>query len=457
MPGQTEGTAPSEKASARAHGNPSKEFFVDMVTRDISLADCIFDLLDNSIDGAHRTLKLEGKSAAQSQLDRFHVAVAFDGKQFTIKDDCGGMSLTDAIEYAFHFGRRKDAPHDVDQSIGLYGIGMKRAIFKIGRYAEVKSSIGNDSFRVVVDVEKWMAQNASDWDFDIFSIDLIGPNGLTIDIQKLHPTIANAFLAPAFANDLIKRIARDYAFLIQKGLAISVNERNVPEAAYTLKSGNGFEPAVLEYVDDGVRVKIMAGLMADLPDDIPEDLKPEDVERFGWYVVCNDRVVIAADKTDMTVWGDNGFQVFHPQYRGFGGFAFFYSDDAAKLPWTTTKRDIEREDLLYRRAVAKMKDMTRDFIRYSNVRKANLKEAKLAEQGGAAVRISELTSDGRSRMAFRQDWVPAPNLDLVNITYQKPRAQIKEVAESIGNSGMSNKAVGEYTFEYFRKMEIGKE
>ena len=428
-----------------------------MVTRDISLADCIFDLLDNSIDGAHRTLKREGEASATSRLDRFHVSVTYTGQAFRVQDDCGGMSLNDAIEYAFHFGRRKDAPKDVDQSIGLYGIGMKRAIFKIGRHAEVVSSIGEDSFLVMVDVEKWMAQKETDWDFDIFSAETDAPPGLEIAISQLHPTIATAFQAPAFSTDLIKRMARDYAFLIQKGLSIRVNEREVPEAAYTLKSGDGFEPAVQEYVDEGVRVKIMAGLMADLPDDIPEDLKPEDVERFGWYVICNDRVVVAADKTDMTVWGDNGFQVFHPQYRGFGGFAFFYSDDAAKLPWTTTKRDIEREDLLYRRAITKMKEMTRDFIRYSNARKANLREAKLAERGGSAVKISELTPDGRAKMSFRQDWAPVANLDLVNIIYQKPRAQVREVAESIGNIGMTNKAVGEYTFDYFRKLELGKE
>lgn len=35
-------------------GNPTKKFFIEMITRDISIEDAIIDLLDNSIDGANR-------------------------------------------------------------------------------------------------------------------------------------------------------------------------------------------------------------------------------------------------------------------------------------------------------------------------------------------------------------------------------------------------------------------
>lgn len=35
-----------------AQASPTKQFFVSMLTRDISLADAILDLLDNCLDGA---------------------------------------------------------------------------------------------------------------------------------------------------------------------------------------------------------------------------------------------------------------------------------------------------------------------------------------------------------------------------------------------------------------------
>lgn len=35
-------------------GNPTKTFFIQMITRDITINDAIIDLLDNSIDGASK-------------------------------------------------------------------------------------------------------------------------------------------------------------------------------------------------------------------------------------------------------------------------------------------------------------------------------------------------------------------------------------------------------------------
>ena len=35
-------------------GNPTKTFFIQMITRDITINDAIIDLLDNSVDGASK-------------------------------------------------------------------------------------------------------------------------------------------------------------------------------------------------------------------------------------------------------------------------------------------------------------------------------------------------------------------------------------------------------------------
>ena len=46
-----------------ADAMPTKDFFVRMITRDISLEDCILDLIDNCLDGALTPLYV--KTAAQ--------------------------------------------------------------------------------------------------------------------------------------------------------------------------------------------------------------------------------------------------------------------------------------------------------------------------------------------------------------------------------------------------------
>ena len=41
----------------KVYANPTKKFFVEMLTRDIDLIDAIMDLVDNCIDGVHRQRK----------------------------------------------------------------------------------------------------------------------------------------------------------------------------------------------------------------------------------------------------------------------------------------------------------------------------------------------------------------------------------------------------------------
>ena len=96
--------------------------------------------------------------------------------------------------------------------------------------------------------------------------------------------------------------------------------------------------------------------------------------------MCNDRVVLAANKTDVTVWGNAKFTTWHPQYNGFMGIVSFTSiTDASLLPWTTTKRNIETENPVYRRALSKMKAATTSYTTYTARRKNNIEQAKVFE------------------------------------------------------------------------------
>jgi hypothetical protein len=438
----------------RAKGSPTKDFFVRMITRDITLVDCILDLLDNAIDGARRSIKRQGSTQSGAGLAGYRANLVVGNERFVVDDNCGGISLTDAVEYAFHFGRRKDAPHDVDHSIGLYGIGMKRAIFKIGRKARIESRPPKESFAVEVDVAAW-EQSDDDWDFDLSPLEGNEEIGTRIVIDDLYPQIANSFADPTFVNELIRTMARDYAFVIDKGFSMSVNGTPVPRYEYRLKDGEDVTPAVVEYTDDGVTVRIVAGLMKELDADIPDELRLADTEAFGWYVVCNDRVVLAGDKSDLTVWGQQGFNVWHPQYRGFAGFVFFESDDPKKLPWTTTKREVDVSEPLYLRALARMKDVTSQFTAYTNQRKADPGEAKKAELAATSVSIASDLKTPRS-MKLPKVEGKSPGEETVTVAYQRPRGQVKEIAEALGNFNMSAREVGIRTFEYYRKMELGK-
>lgn len=112
-----------------AHCSPTKDFFINMLTRDIDLNDAILDLLDNCLDGAIRSIKSDTTQDVEKKYSGFHADITINNKFFKIQDNCGGISRDIAENYAFRMGR--DGKRDNLPTIGIYGIGMKRAIFKI--------------------------------------------------------------------------------------------------------------------------------------------------------------------------------------------------------------------------------------------------------------------------------------------------------------------------------------
>src|SRR6185437_7743166 len=141
---------------------PTKKFFMTMLTRDIALMDAIMDLLDNCIDGVHRQNKRKG--VIQNSYEGFYSEIIINQNEFILKDNCGGIPLNVAKNYAFKMGR-SDEYHDDDnlETVGKYGIGMKRAIFKMGIEAEVISFHEDDLFKVRIP-DTW--STVPDWYFD---------------------------------------------------------------------------------------------------------------------------------------------------------------------------------------------------------------------------------------------------------------------------------------------------
>ena len=68
-------------------------------------------------------------------------------------------SVEIATKYAFNFGRNPSEHTDADTEagIGIYGIGMKRALFKMGRRFDIQSHTKDNAFKMKVNVDKWAA------------------------------------------------------------------------------------------------------------------------------------------------------------------------------------------------------------------------------------------------------------------------------------------------------------
>jgi hypothetical protein len=334
----------------KAKANPTKAFFVRMVTRDISLEDCILDLTDNSVDGAWQ---MEGGKpmslSSRTVLSKYKIDVELSAAHFQISDNCGGISLDQAAEYAFTFGRRDTDPHE-KYSIGVYGIGMKRAVFKIGNQIRIRSNyrlkLGKtESFAVPINVADWLSDQTEQWDFDIESDKPLPAPGVKISISNLNEGASTAFGSPAFVQKLKRTIARDYALHLHRGLVIVLNGEIIKGWQIVMRKSAKFEPLRTSYIDKEesrpVSVEILAGMAALPPESSDPDESDQDEDRSGWYVACNGRIVLAADKSIVAGWGSDGWPKWHPQYSGFIGLILFVAEDAAYLPLTTTKRSVD--------------------------------------------------------------------------------------------------------------------
>ena len=434
-------------ATHKAHATPTKDFFVRMITKDISIEDCILDLIDNCLDGARKVKYVQGSNARIDDYSGFHAKVSFDKESFEIIDNCGGITIEEAEKYAFHFGPRP-RNHVDDYSIGLYGIGMKRAIFKMGNVIDIYSSTHTKAFTTKIDVIQWLP-NADDWDFDLEDNVSVNPDsGTKIKVTNLHPEVSLQFINSKFANSLARIIARDYAQFLAKGFEIVLNGKNIQEYNFTVRESSDFKPFRLQYTDEtGVEVEIIAGMGGDPPNDLQPDERLSETDYYGWYVLCNDRVVVAADKSSQTVWGDNTFPLWHFQYYGFLGVVSFHSKDPILLPWKTTKREVDSRNGIYRRAIEKMKEATRTWIDYTNDRKSDIKDAKKHEATASPKPL--FTVSPNPVLVVPKISKKTDQISYSSIQYQKPSSEIAKAKKLLGNSRMSNAQLGEKTFEYF--------
>lgn len=438
----------------KAEAYPTKAFFVRMITRDISLEDCILDLIDNSIDAAWS--KMGGRPMSLSDgtdLSPYKIEIEATPERFSIRDNCGGMSLDNAANHAFSFGRNTGSEQG-DFSIGVYGIGMKRAVFKLGTNVRVRSTIRQEdgralSFAVPIDVTRWLANDAPPWDFDIVDDAPLPAAGVEIVVTDLTSGTATSFSSPAFIQNLRRTLARDYSLHLQRGLSISVNGNNVAGWQIELRQSAEFQPMRLGYDDEveghNVSVEIIGGMAAPPPENIEPDESDEGDRRFGWYVVCNGRIVLAADKSSITGWGTDDWPQWHYQYAGFVGIILFTAANAAALPLTTTKRSVDVSSEVFRRARPKMREVSKRWIGYTNHRKQALDEAKQKEKQAVAVALSAVV---RSDAVTLPSLTKKPTEKAANISYSVPLVRLRKLAKALGNINMTYRDVGQKSFDY---------
>ena len=262
----------------RIKASPTKAFFIHMLTRDVQLSRAILDLVDNCVDGARRERDV-------SDYAGLWVRIEVEKDNFKIADNCGGIPVRVAREYAFRFGRPNDAEETPD-SIGQFGVGMKRSFFKLGREFVVQSATKNSRFVLSVDVDLWMAENQNektdDWHFEFQSLgenlSSVGADeiGTRIQIRRLRDAVGESFELENFRTRLSDEISAAHAQSMDRGLAISLNGIPIRHTPHKLLHSTNLMPAFIEKIyprtmidgeaEPPVKVKLYAGIADGLAD-----------------------------------------------------------------------------------------------------------------------------------------------------------------------------------------------
>lgn len=469
-----------------------KRFFIEMLTRDIELLPAVVDLVDNSVDGARRT-------HPDGNLDGQWVEVSTSHESFSISDNSGGIAADVARHYAFRFGRPTSFP-GVRRSVGQFGVGMKRAIFKLGEHFRVESTYRANAdiegiaypdsrFSLEVDVPTWAANDS--WTFQFESVeegiklDSVAVAGTAVSVTSLHPSVADDLSDGAVIDSLERELRIRHQEAIHRGLQLSVNGKPLLATRPSLQHSELVRPIVRSLEVDGgsgvVAVRIFAGTTkAQRTRDGAEDVDIGEATNFqeagdaGWYLFCNDRLLMVADRSALTGWGSPAAS-YHPQYRHFRGYVYLAADDAALLPWNTTKTAVDRDSPVFRAVANEMKTtlvaVQAAINREKNVRASYTVALRDAESAGhdlperpvlvEAMEDADDTPLGElpesSQMVVPpppankpKPAPPPPNIK--RIQYEVDLDLFERVASAL--TATSGSEVGRLTFEYFVEEEL---
>jgi len=386
--------------STSINASPTKAFFVRMLTRDIALRDAILDLLDNCIDGVVRST--HPKAEDKTPYKGYSADITATPEEFVIEDNCGGISLDIATRVAFRLGRPAEEPAEKLGTVGVYGIGMKRAIFKLGKDAVVTSEHNGTRFRVHIQ-EDWLS-NDKVWNLPLVQQSVTGKKGTRVEVRDLYPEVKREFTTgqSTFVTDELPGAIRElFAIIMGKGFRIRLNGRELTPVEFKLLVTQGSEKSAINpYIFRGrfgsVHAEIVVGFyrkpLSESELEEESEAPRADLSQAGWSVICNDRLILRGDKSAVTGWGTGNVPRFHNQFSSIAGVVNLKSTEPELLPLNTTKRGIETSSDVYFRLLDYMRDGMKQFTDYTNKWKARSDDARKHFGNTNSVNAAEIAS-----------------------------------------------------------------
>jgi hypothetical protein len=377
------------------------QYLVNMLTRDVTTLESVFDLIDNALDAA-RDFRLNATSAVEldsyglpkSYAD-FHVKLTFTETSILISDNCAGITEDVLRNRTFVIGSMSQHPF----GIGYFGIGLKRALFRLGEKYRLETDTG--SFAAFADFD-YDVIGAADASFTATTKATTGKPSTVIRIDRLREGVAHEIGQSDFVENLSTELSRRYGIFIGKGYGIFVNDSPVPAFGPGIRQKGPVRPRSKSLNFDGsVQIYIDSGMH--------EDYRRSNEKRtgrvknsaltdqFGWYFVCNDRIVQVAAREPALGWTAR----WHQEYYGFVGWVRFVAKDAKDLPWNTKKTAIDPTMPAFREIATQLQDFAENYKKKikEQIKSAKQKAHSHTDNGAKQAESDDAQSSGSSRQS----------------------------------------------------------
>lgn len=316
------------------------DFLLDGILQDISGVECLFDLIDNAVDACR--VKVGTGRTDRLGLPRSYrgtrVQVDLTEDQIAVSDNGAGVSRAELQDDVLVVGRRTKG----FGLIGKYGIGLKRALLKLGDEYCFATHVDGSPYSIqfgrgqlTLDQRHSVVAHQAEKDWKLTT---------RVAISSLTHAGRNE-LAHADVQQLLVELGFRYGLLLRKGLKLRVNRFEVVDQLPKTRGADSpiatvSRPIAVE--SRTVTVAAETGTHADYRFSIEGKGRVRSAAEYGLYISFNDRVVRWADRSQAMGLPKS----WHGEYNGFVGWLQM-SGDTDELPWNSKKTDInESSDLL---------------------------------------------------------------------------------------------------------------
>ncbi len=306
---------------------PEKRMFWSIIA-DYDLKTGLCELVDNAFD-----IWLLGNQKKKLEIN---VVLDSDHQTITVTDNAGGVKQSDLRLLVAPGGSGND-PNA--QSIGIFGVGSKRAGVALGRTIQIKTRPkSGSSFQVDIE-DDWLETN--DWEIAAFEIPNLSAGTTQVHISNLRKTFDESD-----EPEIIRHLGETYSHFLGSKCSLVVNGTKIKKTKYDNWS---YPPS---YAPQNCKIKIPLNdsqhITADITAGLIKDREP-DADNYGVYFYCNNRMIVKELRTrEVGYFVTSEAGVPHPD-ASLCRVIVRLEGPAILMPWNSSKNGINYDHLAFQK------------------------------------------------------------------------------------------------------------